>query len=211
MGGGCRRQPPCPPPPGRRGRVPVGCSGDPPRRAPHVYGNPPPGAPPPGVGRPHRRPPRPRAPPRRHVAGCPAEDARQGLPAPSPRPPARAPGPPLPTVGRPLAPPSRPLVPVLQPPPHTCNLCRECDTVSSPAPAGANRCARCSQVAACPCPEPLAGPRRRTEEEALHQRIGSTHATSHGPAGRAGAALLWIHVHLRDPTSVAYLSHVFAS
>ena len=34
--------------------------------------------------------------------------------------------------------------------PHTCHLCRECDTVSSAAPTGANRCARCSQVAACP-------------------------------------------------------------
>ena len=33
---------------------------------------------------------------------------------------------------------------------------------------------------------------------------------SHSHAGPAGAALLWIHVHLRDPTSVAHLSHVFA-
>ena len=91
---------------------------------------------------------------------------------------------------------------------HTCHLCGECDTVSSAAPAGANRCARCSQVAACPWPEPPAGPRRRTEEEALHRRIGGAHAPSHGRAGPAGAALLWIHVHLLDPTSVAHLSHV---
>ena len=43
----------------------------------HVYmATPSPGAPPPGVGRPHCRLPRPRDPPRRHVAGGPAEDAR---------------------------------------------------------------------------------------------------------------------------------------
>ena len=70
-------------------------------------------------------------------------------------------------------------------------------------------CTRCSQVAACPWSEPPAGPHRRTEEEALHQRIGGAHAPSHECAGPAGAALLWIHVHLRDPTSVAHLSHVF--
>ena len=94
--------------------------------------------------------------------------------------------------------------------PHTCHLCGECDTVSSAAPTGANRCAQCSQVAACPWPEPPAGPHRRTEEEALHRRIGGAHAPSHERAGPAGAALLWIHVHLRDSTSVAHLSHVFA-
>ena len=93
--------------------------------------------------------------------------------------------------------------------PHTCHLCGECDTVSSAAPVGANRCAQCSQVAACPWPEPPEGPHRRTEEEALRRRIGGAHAPSHERAGPAGAALLWIHVHLRDPTSVAHLSHVF--
>ena len=94
--------------------------------------------------------------------------------------------------------------------PHTCHLCGECDTVSSAAPTCTNRCAQCSQVAACPWPEPPAGPHRRTEEEALHRRIGEAHAPSHERAGPAGAALLWIHVHLRDPTSVAHLLHVFA-
>ena len=94
--------------------------------------------------------------------------------------------------------------------PHTCHLCGECDTVSSAALTGANRCAQGSQVAACPWPELPAGPHRRTEEEALHRRIGGAHAPSHELAGPAGAALLWIHVHLRDPTSVAHLSHVFA-
>ena len=94
--------------------------------------------------------------------------------------------------------------------PHTCHLCGKCDTVSSAAPTGANRCAQCSQVAVCPWPEPPAGPHRRTEEEALHLRIGGAHAPSQENAGPAGAALLWIHVHLRDPTSVAHLSHVFA-
>ena len=99
------------------------------------------------------------------------------------------------------------------PPSHlqqACHLCGECDTVSSAAPAGANRCAQCSQVAVCPWSEPPAGPHRRTEEEALHWRIGGAHAPSHERAGPAGAALLWIHVHLRDPTSVTHLSHVFA-
>ena len=82
--------------------------------------------------------------------------------------------------------------------PHTCRLCGECDTVSSAAATGANRCERCTQVAACPWPEPPAGPRRRTEEEALRRRIEGAHTPSHEQAGPAGAALLWIHVHLRD-------------
>ena len=94
--------------------------------------------------------------------------------------------------------------------PHTCPLCGECDTVSSAASTGANRCARCAKVAACPWPEPPAGPRRRTEEEALHRRIEGAHTPSHKRAGPAGAALLWIHGHLWNPTSVAHLSHVFA-
>ena len=71
--------------------------------------------------------------------------------------------------------------------PHTCRLCGECDTVSSAASTGANRCARCAVVAACPWPEPPAGPRRRTEEEALRRRIeGGTHplARTSGPRGR---------------------------
>ena len=93
---------------------------------------------------------------------------------------------------------------------HTCRLCGECDTMSSAASTGANRCARCAQVAACPWLEPPAGPRRRTEEEALHRRIEGTHAPSHERVGPAGAVLLWIHVHLRDPTSVAHLLHVSA-
>ena len=82
--------------------------------------------------------------------------------------------------------------------------------MSSAAAMGANRCAQCSVVAACPWPEPPAGPRRRTEEEALHRRIRDAQTPSHGHAGPAGAALLWIHVHLWDPTSLAQLSHVFA-
>ena len=94
--------------------------------------------------------------------------------------------------------------------PHTCRLCGECDTVSSATPTGANRCAQCSQVAACPWPEPSAGPRRRTEEEALQRRIEGAQTPSHGQGGRAGAGLLWIQVHLEDPTSVAHLLHVFS-
>ena len=78
------------------------------------------------------------------------------------------------------------------------------------APMGANRCMQCSQVAACPWPEPPAGPRRRTEEEALHRRIGDEQSPARGPAGPVGAAVLWIHVHLRYPTSLAHLWHVFA-
>ena len=81
--------------------------------------------------------------------------------------------------------------------------------MSSTAPTGANRCTQCSQVAAYPWPEPPAGPHRRTEEEALHRRIwGGTRPLTR-TRGPAGAALLWIHVHLRDPTSVAHLLHVF--
>ena len=82
--------------------------------------------------------------------------------------------------------------------------------MSSAPPTAPNRCAWCSQVAACPWPEPPAGLRRRTQEEALHRRIGDSQTPSHGHAGPAGAALLWIHVHLQDPTSVRHLSHVFA-
>ena len=92
--------------------------------------------------------------------------------------------------------------------PHTCHLSGECDTVSSATPPGANRCAQCSQVAACPWPEPPAGPHRRTEEEALQRRIRGAHVPSHERAGPAGATLLWIHVHLRDPRSVAHLLYV---
>ena len=82
--------------------------------------------------------------------------------------------------------------------------------MSSTAPMGANRCTLCSQVAACPWPEPAAGPRRGMEEEALHQRIGDARTPSHGEAGPRGAALLCINVHQRDPMSVAHLSHGFA-
>ena len=94
--------------------------------------------------------------------------------------------------------------------PHTCHLCGECNAVSPAALMGANRCTQCSQVAAWPWPEPPPGLRRRTEEEALHRRIGDAQTPSHGHAGPEGAALLWIHVHLRNPTSVADLSHVLA-
>ena len=94
---------------------------------------------------------------------------------------------------------------------HTCHLCGECDTVSSATLKSANMCAQCSKVAACPWPEPPAGPRRRTEDEVLQQHIEGTQTPSHGQEGPAGAALLWIHVHLRDPTSIRHLSTVFAS
>ena len=90
------------------------------------------------------------------------------------------------------------------PPSHlrqTCHLCGECDTVSSAAPTGPNRCAQCSQLAAWPWPEPPMGPHRRTEEEALHRRIGGAHAPSHEHAGPSGATILWIQVHLRDRPS----------
>ena len=89
--------------------------------------------------------------------------------------------------------------------PHTCHLCGECDTVSSAALTGANRCAQCSQGVACPWTEPATGRHRCTEEEGLHRGIGGAHAHSQEGAGPAGAALLWIRVHLQDPTSVAHL------
>ena len=92
---------------------------------------------------------------------------------------------------------------------HTCQLCRECDGVSSAALTGTNRCAQCSKVAACPWPKPAPGPRLCTEEEVLRRRIQGAQTPLHVQAGPAGAALLWIHVHPRDPTSVAHLSHMF--
>ena len=209
-GGGRGRRPTGLPPPGRRGRVPVGRSGAPPHRAPHVYGNPP-----------------PRGHPRLawddliaafHDHGIlPAitwQEVRQKTLGRDYRRRVRARL--LETLDalhqrwddlwlRCLGPwsPSSHL-------PHTCHLCGECDTVSSAAPRGANRCAQCSQVAACPWPKPPAGPHRRKEEEALHRPIRGAHAPSNERAGAAGAALLWIHMHLREPTSVAHLWHVFA-
>ena len=93
-----------------------------------------------------RRLPQIRDPPRRHVAGVPAEDARQGLPALRP--------PRLLELRDPLCQRSDDLWLRRLGPwspashlPHTCHLCRECDTVSAAAPMSANRCARCSKVA----------------------------------------------------------------
>ena len=71
----------------------------------------------------------------------------------------------------------------------------------------------CLPACLCVSPQrPVARPPTGTRqgEEALHRRIEGAHAPSHERAGPAGAALLWIHVHLRDPTFVAHLSHVFA-
>ena len=109
---------------------------------------------------------------------------------------------------RPLALLSQPLVTALPPFEHLSPLRGLRHSILRSADG--HRCARCSQVAACPWPEPPAGPRGHTEADALHQRIRGAHTSSHGRAGPAGAALLWIHVHLRDPTSVAHLLHVFA-
>ena len=81
----------------------------------------------------------------------------------------------------------------------------------SASPTGTNRYTQCSRVAACPWPEPALGPRRRTEEDALRRRIKSAQIPSHGRAGPAGGALLWIHVRLRGSTSIAHLSHLFAA
>ena len=194
----------------RRGRVPMGYARAPPHRAPRVYGNPPPqGHPRPAwddliaafhdhgilpddtwrevqrktLGRDYRRRVRARLLEIRDALRQRWDDLwLRRL--------------------RPWSPPSHL--------PHICRLCGECDTVSSAAPTGANRCVQCSQVAGCPWPEPPAGPHRRTEEEALHRRIEGAHVPSHERAGPTGAALLWIHVHLREPTSVAHLAHVFA-
>ena len=67
--------------------------------------------------------------------------------------------------------------------PLTCHLCGDCDTLSSATPTGANRCAQCCQVAACPCPVPPAGLRLRTGEEALQRRMEGTssHRWRRGP------------------------------
>ena len=81
--------------------------------------------------------------------------------------------------------------------------------MSSAAPMGANTCMGCFQVAACSWSDRSAGPRRRTEEEALHRRIEDAHTHSHGHAGPASAVHLWIYVHRRDPTSVVHPLHMF--
>ena len=93
--------------------------------------------------------------------------------------------------------------------PHTSHLCGACNMVSSTVPPGTNRCAQCSQVAACPWPEPASGPRRRTEGEALQRRIEGALTPSQGQAGPAGPTFWGTNVHLRDPTSVAHSRHVF--
>ena len=70
--------------------------------------------------------------------------------------------------------------------PHTCHLCGECDTLSSAAPTGANRCAQCSQVAACPWPEPPAGPHRRTGEKLTRTRAPRGRRPPEFPRAPAG-------------------------
>ena len=210
VGGSRERHPTCPPPPGRRKRVPMGYAGAPPDRAPRVHGNPPP----PG----HPRPAWDDLIAAFHNQGILPDDTWREVQRKTLRREYRR------RVRARLLEIRDPLrqrwddlwLRHLDPwsPPshlsHTCRLCGERDTVSSAASTGANRCPRCAQVAACPWPEPPAAPRRRTEDEALHRRIEGAHAPSHERAGRAGAALLWIHVHLRDPTPVAHLLHVFA-
>ena len=76
--------------------------------------------------------------------------------------------------------------------------------MSSTAPMGMNGRTQCSQVAACPWTESPPGLRLRTEEEALQRRIEGAQTPSHGQAGPAGAALLWIQGHLREPSSVVH-------
>ena len=179
MGGSRGRHPTGPPPPGRRERVPMGCADAPFHRAPRVHGNSPPGGNP--------RPAWDDLTAAFHDHGILLDDTWREVQRK--------------TLGRdyrrrvrarlleirdplrqrwdniwlrdldPWSPPS--------PLPHTCRLCGECDTVSSAASTGAKRFARCAQVAACPWPEPPAGPRRRTEEVALHRRIEGAHAPSH--------------------------------
>ena len=174
MRGDRRRQPTGPPPPWRRGWVPVGRSGAPPRRAPHVYGNTPGGQP---------RPAWDDLIAAFHDNGILQDDTWQEVRQK--------------TLRRDYRHRVRARLLELRDPlrqrwddlwlcrlgpwlpashfPHTCGNCGESDTVSSAAPMGANRCAPCSQVAACPWPKPPAGPRRCTEEEALHRRIGGAH------------------------------------
>ena len=62
-----------------------------------------------------------------------------------------------------------------------------------------------------PVAKALSGPQRRIREEALRQRIEEARTASHGKHGPADGAFLLIQVHLRDPTSVAHLFHVFTN
>ena len=174
VGGGRGRQPTSPPPPGRRGRVPVGRSGTQPRRAPHVHGNP------------------PRGHPRLEWDGLIATFHDHGILPDDTWQEVRQK-----TLSRDYRRRVRAHLLELRDPlrqrwedlwlrrlgpwsPHShlldsCHLCGDHGTVSSPAPTGTNRCTQRSQVAACPWPEPPAGPRRRMAEEALHRRIEGAH------------------------------------
>ena len=60
-----------------------------------------------------------------------------------------------------------------------------------------------------PLAEAAPWPARGTEEEAVRRGIEDAQTPSQSRAGFAVAALLWIHVHQRGPTSVAHFSYVF--
>ena len=177
----------------------------PPRALPNLPSNPPE---PPHPSPPYAPPafsnillPRPPPPP------APSSHPR-APPIPPPTPQAHQPSP-LPSLPSPPAQPSPP-----PPPPSSPRRLQgwggQCLAIHESDGSLSSSCIRGPQVAACPWPEPPAGPRRRTEEEALRRRIEGARTPSHEQAGPAGAALLWIHVHLQDPTSVAHLWHVFA-
>ena len=71
--------------------------------------------------------------------------------------------------------------------PNTCHLCGKCDTVSSAATTGANRCAHCSQVTVCPWPETSRGPAQAHGGEGIApaHRVSTRPLTrARGPRGR---------------------------
>ena len=210
MGGSRGRQPTGPPPPGRRGRVQMGHAGAPPHRAPHIpWQGPPRGTPawrgttssPPSTTTGFSPTTRGRRSGRRRSAGT---TGAVSAPAcwSSGTPSARGGT----TSGSAVsAPGHRP--PVSHTPATSAGNATRCPPRRRQAPTGARSAPRWPRAPGLNPPRARTGARKR---KALHRRIGGAHAPSHELAGPAGAALLWIQVHLRHPTSNAHLSHVFA-
>ena len=210
MGGSRGRHPTGPPPPGRRKQVPIGYAGAPPHRAPRVHGNPPPrGSPaqrgttssPPSTTTGFSPTTRGRRSSRRRSAGT---SGAASAPAclrsrtPSDRGGTTS-GSAISTLGR------RP--PTSGTPAGSAGNVTRCPPQRRQAPTGARGAPRWPRAPGANLPQARAGARRRRPCTGALRGHMPPHKKRAGPTG---AALLWIHVHLRDPTSVAHLSHVFA-
>ena len=184
-------------------------TGAPPHRAPHVYGNPPPGgtparrgmtSSPPSTTTGFSRTTRGRRSGRRRSAGT--TGAASAPACWSSRTPSASGGT---TSGSAVSAPGR-RPPTSDTPATSAGNATRYPPQRRRAPTGA-----CSAPGWPRAPGPNL-PRAGTDarkRRLFHRRIRGAHAPLHERVGPAGAALLWIHVHLRDPTSVAHLSHVF--